>query len=411
MEGAIVEVVIAHEINYYERYKVLLSLMRWNWQQPDWPKFTWNRSRLARAEQQFLIGAGTLIGAVKHLDGEERSQITVEAISTEAVTTAEIEGEILDRASVQSSIRRQFGLATDNRRVGPAEQGMAEMMVDLYRSFSVPLSGEMLFAWHRMLVSGRRDLKDVGRYRTSGEPMQVVSGAIHEPKVHFEAPPSSHVESEMGRFIAWFNRTGPGNGEPLPALTRAGMAHLHFECIHPFEDGNGRIGRALAEKSMAQSIGQPTLTALSATILAKRKSYYEALEAANKQNEITAWLAWFAGVAIEAQRRTTALVEFLIDKARLLDRLRGQLNPRQEKALLRMLREGPEGFAGGLSAGKYATITGTSPATATRDLVELVTQGALIRTGERKQTRYQLSIPLRSVTSVSIVGRCPARIS
>jgi Fic family protein len=288
---------------------------------------------------------------------------------------------------------------------------MAEMMVDLYRSFSVPLSGEMLFAWHRMLVGGRRDLKDVGRYRTSGEPMQVVSGAIHEPKVHFEAPPSSHVESEMGRFIAWFNRTGPGNGEPLPALTRAGMAHLHFECIHPFEDGNGRIGRALAEKSMAQSIGQPTLTALSATILAKRKSYYEALEAANKQNEITAWLAWFAGVAIEAQRRTTALVEFLIDKARLLDRLRGQLNPRQEKALLRMLREGPEGFAGGLSAGKYATITGTSPATATRDLVELVTQGALIRTGERKQTRYQLSIPLRSVTSVSIVGRCPARIS
>jgi Fic family protein len=144
---------------------------------------------------------------------------------------------------------------------------------------------------------------------------------------------------------------------------------------------------------------------LAATILAKRKSYYEALEAANKQNEITAWLAWFAGVAIEAQQRTTALVEFLIDKARLLDRLRGQLNQRQEKALLRMLREGPEGFAGGLSAGKYATITGASPATATRDLVELVTKGALIRTGERKQTRYQLSIPLRSVTSVVVNER------
>lgn len=390
---------------YYERYKVLLSLMRWNWQQPDWPKFTWNRSRLAQAEQQFLVGAGTLIGTFKHLDGEDRSQITIEAISTEAVTTAEIEGEILDRASVQSSIRQQFGLATDNRRVGPAEQGMAEMMVDLYRSFFVPLSGETLFAWHRMLVRGRRDLKDVGRYRTSGEPMQVVSGAIHEPKVHFEAPPSSYVKSEMGRFIAWFNRTGPGSREPLPALTRAGMAHLYFECIHPFEDGNGRIGRALAEKSMAQSVGQPTLTALAATILAKRKSYYEALEAANKQNEITAWLAWFAGAAIEAQRRTTALVEFLIDKARLLDRLRGQLNQRQEKALRRMLREGHEGFAGGLSAGKYATITGASPATATRDLVELVSKGALIRTGERKQTRYQLSIPLRSVTSVVVNER------
>jgi Fic family protein len=390
---------------YYERYKVLLSLMRWNWQQPDWPNVTWNRSRLAQAEQQFLVGAGTLIGTFKHLDGEERSHITIEAISTEAVTTAEIEGEILDRASVQSSIRQQFGLAADNRRVRPAEQGMAEMMVDLYRSFSVPLSGEMLFAWHRLLFRGRRDLKDVGRYRTSGEPMQVVSGPIHEPKVHFEAPPSSHVKSEMGRFIAWFNRTGPGNREPLPALTRAGMAHLYFECIHPFEDGNGRIGRALAEKTMAQSVGQPTLTALAATILAKRKSYYEALEAANKQNEITAWLAWFAGVALEAQRRTTALVEFLIDKARLLDRLRGQLNQRQEKALRRMLREGPEGFAGGLSAGKYATITGASPATATRDLVELVTKGALIRTGERKQARYQFSIPLRSVTSVVVNER------
>jgi Fic family protein len=379
--------------------------MRWNWQQPDWPRFTWNKSRLVQAEQQFLVGAGIFLGAVKHLGGEERSQITIEAISSEAVTTAEIEGEILDRASVQSSIRRQFGLATDNRHVGPAEQGMAEMMVDLYRSFAVPLSSEMLFAWHRLLVSGKRDLRDVGRYRTSDEPMQVVSGPIHEPKVHFEAPPSSQVESEMERFIAWFNRTGPGNTESLPALTRAGMVHLYFECIHPFEDGNGRIGRALAEKSLAQSFGQPTLTALAATILVKRKTYYEALEAANKQNEITIWLAWFAGVAIEAQRRTTAQVEFLIDKAKLLDRVRGQINQRQEKAVRRILREGPEGFAGGLSAGKYATITGASPATATRDLAELVAKGALTRTGERKHARYQLSIPLRSVTSVVVNER------
>jgi Fic family protein len=342
------------------------------------------------------------VGAIKHLNGDEREQITIEAISTEAVTTSEIEGEILDRASVQSSIRRQFGLQTDNRRVGPAEQGIAEMMVDLYRSFSSPLSNEMLFAWHRMLVSGRRDLKDVGRYRTGGDPMQVVSGAIYEPKVHFEAPPSSRVKSEVHRFIAWFNRTGPGGPEPLPALTRAGIAHLYFESVHPFEDGNGRIGRALAEKSLAQSLGQPTLIALAATILAKRKSYYEALEAANKRNEITAWLAWFAGVSVEAQRRTTALVEFLIDKAKLLDRLRGQLNQRQEKVLLRMLREGPDGFVGGLSAGKYATIAEASPATATRDLVELVALGALLRTGERKHTRYQLAIPLRPVTPVAL---------
>jgi Fic family protein len=374
--------------------------MRWNWQQPDWPKFTWQRSHLANAEQHFLVGGGTLVGAVKHLDSAEREHIAIEAISTEAVTTSEIEGEILDRASVQSSIRRQFGLQTEKRRVAPAEQGIAEMMVDLYRSFATPLSNEVLFSWHRMLVGGRRDLKDVGRYRTSGDPMHVVSGAIYEPKIHFEAPPSARVKSEMQRFIAWFNRAGPGSAEPLPALTRAGIAHLYFESVHPFEDGNGRIGRALAEKSLAQSLGQPTLTALAATLLAKRRSYYQALEAANKKNEITPWLAWFAAVAIEAQRHTIAQVEFLIDKTKLLDRVRGQLNPRQEKALLRMLREGPDGFGGGLSAGKYASITGASPATTTRDLVELVTMGALIRTGERKHTRYQLAVPLRRVVPV-----------
>lgn len=379
--------------------------MPWNWQQPDWPNFAWDKDHLAAAEQQFLIGGGVLVGTVKHLDSEERDQLTIEAMSTEAVTTSEIEGEILDRASVQSSLRKQLGLATDRRRVRPAEQGIAEMMVDLYRSYCTSLSDDMLFAWHRMLASGRRDLKDVGRYRTTSEPMQVVSGAIYEPKVHFEAPPSSQVASEMARFIDWFGRTTPGAERPLPALTRSGTAHLYFESIHPFEDGNGRIGRAIAEKSLAQSVGQPTLTALAATILARRKTYYEALEAANKQNEITGWLAWFAGTAIEAQRRTIALVEFLIGKAKLLDRLRGQLNERQQKALLRMFREGPEGFKGGLSAGNYGTITGASPATATRDLVDLTAKGVLVRVGEHRHARYHFGVPLRAVRHVTLGER------
>src|SRR6266852_2291292 len=228
-----------------------------------------------------------------------------------------------------------------------------------------------------MVVSGRTDLKDVGRYRTGAEPMQVVSRAMYAPKVHFEAPPASQVESEMAQFIAWFQRTGPRGEEALPALTRAGIAHLYFESIHPFEDGNGRIGRAIAEKSLAESLGQPTLITLAATILIRRKSYYEALEAANKQNEITNWVAWFAGITIEAQLRTMALAEFLIDRTKLLDRLKGELNERQTKALMRMFREGPEGFKGGLSAGKYTTITGSSPATTTRDLSDLVTKEAL----------------------------------
>ncbi len=188
--------------------------------------------------------------------------------------------------------------------------------------------------------------------------MQVVSGRVDAPTVHFEAPPSNQVPSEMKRFLSWFNRTVPTGPDCLSALTRAGLAHLHFESIHPFEDGNGRIGRAIAEKAMAQSFGQPLIIALAATILAHQKRYYDALERANKHNDATEWLTWFAAIAVEAQQRTLKQVEFLIAKTKLLDRLRGEINERQLKALLRMLKEGPEGFKGGLSAVNYITITG-----------------------------------------------------
>ena len=376
--------------------------MLWNWQKPDWPNFTWNSSRLAKAEEHFLLEAGVFIGSVKHLEAEDREQLTVEAMSTEAVTTSEIEGEILDLASVQSSIRSQLGLAAESRRIAPAEQGIAEMMIDLYRSFSAPVSDELLFDWHRRLMSGRRDLRDVGCYRTGDAPMQVVSGAIDAQTVHFQAPPSSAMKPEMTRFIEWFNRTTPTGAEPLSALTRAGIAHLYFVSIHPFEDGNGRIARALAERSLAQNLGQPTLIALAATILSRRKAYYYAFEAANKNNEITQWLAWFAGIAIEAQQRTMALIEFILDKTRLLQRLSGQLNERQEKALLRVLREGPEGFKGGLSAANYAKITGASPATTTRDLADMADKGVFTRSGERRHARYHLNIPLRPVSPVAL---------
>ena len=232
--------------------------------------------------------------------------------------------------------------------------------------------------------------------------MQVVSGAVGSPKIHFEAPPSSKVPSEMARFVEWFNRSAPSGREPLPGLARAGVVHLYFESIHPFEDGNGRIGRALSEKSLRQSLGQPSLIALARTIMARRADYYAALERANKKNEITEWLAWFAGTTIEAQRRTLALIEFLIDKTRLFDRLNGQLNDRQQKTLLRMFREGPDGFRGGLSAGKYSSITGASPATTTRDLADLTEKGALIREGERRHARYKLAVPLRPVRRISL---------
>ena len=376
--------------------------MRWNWQRPDWPNFTWNPAHLARAEEHFLLGGGVLIGTAKHLGTAELERLTVEEMSVEALTTSEIEGEILNRASVQSSIQRQLGLAADKRRVAPAEEGIAELMVGLYRSIPNPLSSELLFEWHRMVVAGRTDLQDVGSYRTSVEPMQIVSGAIHAPKVHYEAPPSDRVPTEMERFIAWFNRTAPGGPEPLPALTRAGLAHLHFESIHPFEDGNGRIGRAIAEKALVQNYGQTILVALGAAILAHHRDYYDALEAAQKRTEVTKWLAWFAGIAIEGQLRTTAQVEFLIDKTKLLDRVRGKLNARQEKVIRRMFKEGPEGFKGGLSAGNYSKIADSSPATTTRDLADLVESGALTRAGERKHARYALNVPLRQVPQIVI---------
>jgi Fic family protein len=246
-----------------------------------------------------------------------------------------------------------------------------------------------------MLMSGDRRIDVVGGYRTHSDPMQVVSGGIHDPKAHFEAPPSSKMKDEMAAFVAWFNETAPNGKRQLPALTRAGIAHLYFVSIHPFEDGNGRIGRALAEKSLAQDLGRPSLIALAYTIEHSRKAYYAALERNNKDIEITDWLTYFAETILEAQRNTIKRLDFCLAKTRLYDKLRGQLNARQEKAIARMFREGIDGFEGGLSAENYIRITKSSRATATRDLQDLVAKGALIRTGELRHTRYHLNIPGR----------------
>jgi Fic family protein len=376
--------------------------MRWNWQQPDWPNFAWAPALLVNAEAMFLRGTGVLAGASKHLDQAAHDQVLAETLSLEAVTTSEIEGEMLDRASVQSSIQKHLGISTERRRVGPAEQGISDLMVNLYRGINVPLSHDTLFLWHQMVMSGRSDLRDVGRYRSSAGPMQVVSGPIAARKIHFEAPPSVRVKKEMAAFLQWFKATAPGSADELPALTRAGIAHLYFESIHPFEDGNGRLGRAIAEKALVQGFGQPVIIAFARTVLAHHRAYYAALEAANKQNNVNDWLRWFAAIAIEAQHRTLSLIEFVIHKTKLLDAVREHINERQQKVLLRMLREGPEGFQGGMTAKKYAAIAGTTPATTTRDLAGLVDAGALTRSGELKSTRYALNIPSAKVQSVSI---------
>jgi Fic family protein len=366
--------------------------MPWNWQQPDWPKFSYDDQSLAALENRFLLRSGEFIGVFRHLGQGDRDVLKIELISDEALKTSEIEGEFLDRESLQSSLRQQFGLGADQRRVRPAERGISEMMVDLYKGFADPLTHETLFAWHKMLMSGQRGIQVIGGYRTHPEPMQIVSERPDGPRVHFEAPPSKRMKAEMNAFVAWFNETAPSGRNPLPPLTRAGIAHLYFVSIHPFEDGNGRIGRALAEKSLAQNLGQPTLIALAYTIERGRKAYYDMLERNNNKNEITEWLMYFAQTILRAQDNTIRRVEFYIAKAKFYQRLRGQLNERQEKVIARMFREGIDGFKGGLSAENYISITRTSRATATRDLQDLVGKAALARTGERRHARYYLNM-------------------
>ncbi len=371
--------------------------MTWNWEQPGWPEFTYDSSALTALEQRFLLRSGEFIGAFRHVGRDDRDALKIELISDEALKTSEIEGEILNRDSVQSSLRRQFGLATGPLLAPPAERGIAEMMADLYKRFRNPLTHDVMFTWHRVLMSGEslggeRRIQTIGGYRTHADPMQVLSDRLHDPKVHFEAPPSSRMNDEMDAFVTWFNETSPGGRRPVPALTRAGIVHLYFVSIHPFEDGNGRIGRALAEKSLAQNLGQPSLIALAHTIERARKAYYAALHRNSRDIEITDWLVYFAETILEAQRNTIRRIDFYIAKAKLYGNMRGQMNVRQEKVVARMFREGIDGFKGGLSAENYISMTKTSRATATRDLQQLVAMGVLTKTGELRHTRYHLKL-------------------
>ncbi len=407
---------------------------KWNWQQRDWPNFSYDKVRIKAQEDDFLYRSGHLFGATMHIRPDEQQALLIERMSDEALKTSEIEGEILNRESVQSSIRRRLGLvcrpmqsftdemhstavqhgtkstlanknecsvylaqresvardttlATHRHAVGAAEAGIAEMMVDLYQHYDQPLSHDMLYGWQAMIMNGRRDIDFMGGYRQHEEPMQVISGRLDVPTVHFEAPPSKQVHAEMEGFVIWFN-----NSVSLPALTRASIAHLYFESIHPFEDGNGRIGRCLVEKSLAQSLGRPITTGLSHVIHAGRKQYYAMLEQSNKTNQIDAWLEYFSEMILSAQTFSITLVEFIIRKTHFYDRFHDTLNARQQKVLARMFREGIDGFKGGLSAENYIAITGTSRATATRDLSDLVAQGAFTKTGAGKGTRYTLTL-------------------
>jgi Fic family protein len=364
--------------------------MQWNWQQADWPNFRFQPAALAAREALFHRQIGVVVGTVRHVTDEDRLSLVIELITTEAIKTSEIEGEFLDRSSVQSSLRRQFGIPSNDQKAAPAEQGISEMLADLYQNWHQPFDDTSLFQWHACLMKGRADLRTVADYRRHDEPMQIVSGRLDRPRVHFEAPPSSEVPAQMAKFLSWLNDTSPTGRTPLPPLARAGLSHLYFESIHPFEDGNGRIGRAIADKVLAQGAGQPSLTALSLQIHRRRHEYYTQLEAASKTLDVDSWLHWFADLVLAAQQHTLNGLDFLLANTRLWEQLRGKLNARQEKALSRLMRAGVDGFTGGLSAGKYMALTGAPAATARRDLGHLMELGALRRTGQLKGTRYWL---------------------
>jgi Fic family protein len=366
--------------------------MPYNWQQPDWPEFHYDLSGIEEILFKLAEKTGRASGLLKGLTADAQLEATIEMMVVEAIKTSAIEGELLSRKDVMSSIRKNLGLETGHLSGDKRAQGTAALMLAVRNSFAAPLSEETLFAWHRLIMAGHRHVA-AGQWRTHTEPMQVVSGAVGHEQVHFEAPPSSHIPEEMARFIQWFNKTAPdGSKEIRKAAVRSALAHIYFESIHPFEDGNGRIGRALCEKVLSQGLGRPALLSLSRVIEAKRRDYYEALKEGQQSNDVTPWVTWFVDMVLEAQTQAEELIDFTLKKTRLFDQARNQLNDRQIQILRRMLEEGPDGFEGGMSAKKYMTITGASKSTATRDLQDLAEKHILVPTGGGRSTHYKVNL-------------------
>jgi Fic family protein len=267
------------------------------------------------------------------------------------------------------------------------------MMFDVRKTIKQPLTKTKLFAWHSMLLLNSRSKHlHVGGWRTHEEPMQIISGQYGKQIVHFEAPPSEIVPKEMEKFILWFNDTAPTKAKEIKyAPVRAAIAHLYFESIHPFEDGNGRIGRAIAEKALSQCFGYPAMLSLSQVIEAKKKTYYAALKSASKSNEITAWIHYFVNIILNAHVEAESQINFILKKSAFFGTYHNVLNERQLKVVRRMMQAGTQGFEGGMSAKKYMAITCTSKATATRDLQHLHAIGVFKQTGSGRSVRYYLN--------------------
>jgi Fic family protein len=357
----------------------------------DWPHFTWNQERLAEPLANIRHRQGRLLGHMEALGFNLRQEATLETLTADVIKSSEIEGEKLDTEQVRSSIARRLGvdigaLKKTDRNV----DGIVEMMLDATRNYNQAVTAKRLFKWQASLFpSGRSGLTKitVGSWREDKTgPLEVVSGAIGRERVHYEAPAAVRLDGEMNAFLNWFNaKTG------TDLVLKAGLAHLWFVTIHPFEDGNGRIARAIADIVLARSEDSPQrFYSMSAQIRQQRSAYYDILERTQKGSlDVTPWMAWFLDCLGRAVDGAQTMLRGVLNKARFWELNQGvSLNPRQRLILNRLL----DGFAGKLTTSKYAELTKCSQDTAWRDILALVDNGILARNSSGgRSTSYSLA--------------------
>lgn len=367
------------------------------WQQQDWPRFYWNEARIKPYLDAVRLLQGRLLGRTDVAPEHTDLAVEMDALIQNAIRTSEIEGEQLDVGSVRSSVARQLGLekAGVSGRTTPESESLVKLLLEATHQPQQSLSAELLCHWQALLFpsgSGLLSRVLVGQLR-GDHPMQVVSGRLDRPTVHFEAPPRSHLEVELSRFLDWFNQAPEG----LDALLRAGIAHLWLITLHPFDDGNGRVTRAVTDRALAQAEGQTVrFYSLSAAIMARRSSYYELLEQTQKGDlDITRWLVWFLETLQLALEQALLRVDRVLEKARFWQaHAQTLLNERQVKVLNRLLDTADEAFREGINARKYQSLASVSKATATRDLADLVEKGCLQQLpGGGRSSRYAVQQP------------------
>ena len=370
--------------------------MRWIWQQPRWPDFRYDKRALEDRELEFRINSERLAGRFEALPMASQEDATIDLMLSEAIKTSAIEGEDLDRDSVRSSL---LSLITSDVLPDNSDQkaaGAASLLVDVRKNWQTSLTHDLLGNWQSMAVPEQRYTSILrGVYRNDPSPMQIVSGPYGRERVHYEAPSATQVPDEMARFIDWYNQTSPLNGDKkMSGIARAGIAHLWFEVIHPFDDGNGRVGRAIADHALSQSLGYPTTACLATAIEGDKKSYYLQLEKASRGSlDVKIWLDYFANSVINAQEIAREEVGFVLAKTRFYEAYGDQMNDRQARMVSRVFVEGRKGFEGGITTKKYEAITKCPNRTASRDLSDLVAKGIIMPLpGGGRTTRYELTV-------------------